>query len=261
MNDASCKIESNDVMYDGHKTRIHIAIPTYNRPNQLLLLLKELCVYRDSYHMRINIFDDASTEDYSAVKSFIRDSGISYKYITSGKNLGKVMFWKTNNRIFNNLKSDVFDYYIQIPDDVDLVDEFIPRLINMINDIKQPVLSYCTCTVHTEMFEKAGVNKENINGIEYWTNGWIDGAYIATRVFFDMIGFEIDPVDKKRWVTKPLSGSGVCSKIRAKYKRHGSKIYHTCHSMVKHGTHDSVLNPKLRIKQPMISVLLPCDEK
>lgn len=70
---------------------IEIIVITYNRPEDTLELLENLCSLEDAvtYLEKIILLNNASTSDYSRVENFIKNqSSIPIHYIQSNKNLG-----------------------------------------------------------------------------------------------------------------------------------------------------------------------------
>lgn len=70
---------------------IEIIVITYNRPEDTLELLENLCSLEDAvtYLEKIILLNNASTSDYSRVENFINNqSSIPIHYIQSNKNLG-----------------------------------------------------------------------------------------------------------------------------------------------------------------------------
>lgn len=77
--------------YSTYRKPISFVIITYNRPEDTLALLKNLCALEETDRLLrdIVLVNNASTSDYNAVKSFIdSESKISIKYIDSPQNLG-----------------------------------------------------------------------------------------------------------------------------------------------------------------------------
>ncbi|WP_126972867.1 glycosyltransferase family 2 protein [Gynurincola endophyticus] len=77
--------------YSTYHKPISFVIITYNRPEDTLALLRNLCALEETERLLrdIVLVNNASTSDYSSVKSFIEsERKISIKYIDSPQNLG-----------------------------------------------------------------------------------------------------------------------------------------------------------------------------
>ena len=226
------KTLKKDFNFNNKKLNIHIAIPTYNRPEFLLTLIKQIYEYRKDFNLSIFIYNDCSTEDYSDIEHFIsKSNNVIFEYKINEKNFGREFYSLTYNNIFNDIKDKNADYYIQIPDDVEIVDDFFNRAIKTIIQTKEEVINIFTIKKLTRRFVKLKIKKVIIGNNEYWESGWIDGAYIAKKSFFEKIGYHIDIVNKSRWKNKNL-GSGTCNQIVKKYKKR--PIYQLTKSLLIH---------------------------
>jgi GT2 family glycosyltransferase len=70
---------------------IEIIVITYNRPDDTLALLENLCSLQDAatYLEKIILLNNASTADYSKVEDFVnKQSATPVHYIKSNLNLG-----------------------------------------------------------------------------------------------------------------------------------------------------------------------------
>jgi len=235
--------------------KLLITIPTYNRPKLLLDLLKEIKAQQGNNYIKVLVVNDASTEDYSAIKEYLNFFN-DFEYYELSENLGKYYFWQLHNFMFSKVKkNNYFDYYIQLPDDVGLVDSFFNRAINEFGN--EDILNILTVRSHHLTYKSVEVIEEN--NVKYFISDFWDSAGIHTFKFYEAINFECPPVDLRTWVIKPHTGSGVGRYISAKYKAiTGKNIRQVYYSLLIHKGFISQMNPVQRKKDPCYSVL---DEK
>jgi hypothetical protein len=253
--------------FSERKKQIHIAIPTYNRPHLLLRLLKQLQTYVNElskqFEFHIFIYNDASTQDYDKVISFLKSIDAWYfNYKVNEWNYGIKLYSNVYNRIFADVRKSKADYFIQMPDDSVLVNNFINRCIKLIDDSRSEIISILTS-------KRKHVKKQTIKDLIQIQNhlflrkhGLIDGAYIAKKIFFERLNFKINTINSKRWKKNPLKGSGTCGIIRQKYTQNGgNKFYHSYYSLIIPDDQGiSSLNPRIRNKIPQNHIPHLCDK-
>lgn len=219
-------------------TKYHVAITTYNRPESLLKIIKQI-ILED---VTIAIYDDCSDVCYKKVIEFLLKSNKNFIFKSNKHNLGKKGFSTTYNNIFKDISESDSTYFIQIPDDIILIPDFFYRATSQLNEIGEPVLNIATSSFHTHKYIKLGKKKEKIGEHYYWTDVYVDGAYIAKKEFFKIIGYHIEKM-VRNWKRYPQLGSGTGFKIKEKYKKNMLQV---TRSLVKHTGHDSVMNPEMR---------------
>ena len=110
--------------------KILVNITTYKRPKELKNLLQQLKQYKVDVHVWD---DDPKGKKIEGVK-----------YTKFAINHGKKLLWLKFKDIFEQLKRTNYDYYIFIPDDVTLSNNFIEQTVNTwksIQDEKKICLS------------------------------------------------------------------------------------------------------------------------
>ena len=93
-----------------------VVITTYNRPLMLNELIEQINQMKKEYRIKIIIFDDGSNQEYNLPN-----------YVTKIKffpNMGKKKYWKIINTSFKYIKNLKSKYFIYLPDDIKLVDDF-----------------------------------------------------------------------------------------------------------------------------------------
>ena len=94
-----------------------ILITTYNRPEFLKVLLNDINNQKKDYKVLVAVFNDGSTVDYDL-------NGYDVKKIDISPNMGKKKYFNVINKTFEFVKSVQSKYFIYLPDDVRLVNNF-----------------------------------------------------------------------------------------------------------------------------------------
>lgn len=224
-----------------------ICITTYNRPEMLDQLLTNIYTQSNNNKILVNIFNDASTKNYSQVKTKYPVHWVDYK-----TNHGKKKFWKIWDDMVKYCKNISADYFIFLPDDIELYDNFFDNAKQMYEDIQDDhkiCLSLflddgrknSTCWTKFKPIDCGSVLKTQ----------WMDGLFICKYQFFQKLNFKIEPVPETRWKQNPSLGSGVGQQLSVRLFKLKLNMYHTKHSLVEHGKHDSQMNYNLRKYEPL----------
>lgn len=180
--------------------KIHVSITTYNRPQWCLELLTQIKEQSKSFkgEISVSVFKDRCKSDYKKVKDFCVDN--KYVYKGSRKHHGKWDFWELNNKIYEYIQDIDFDYFIQLPDDVLLVEGFFEKSIaGIVTDID------CNNLLRSHIRKVRHRRKFTVNGIVFF-KGKIDCAFITTKKV--MTGFSIkQPLNSV--IRNARKGSGV----------------------------------------------------
>ncbi len=181
--------------------RVHVNITTHKRPTFCLFLLKQIHEQSEGLDISVTVFHDRCDSDYSQVREYCQSKG--YEYLMTYRHMGKWEFWKLNNRMYHHIEKKEFDYYVQMPDDIILVDNFFGRLLSLVKDRKSCV-NYFTNNGVVDKFRQHP--RVRVRGVTLIETGWIDSAFCTTKEV--MTGFRI----KRNWrsrAKKPLKSSGV----------------------------------------------------
>lgn len=215
---------------------ILVNITTYKRPNELRRLITQL----KEYNVTIRVWDD----DPEGVPV----EGV--EYCKFSENYGKKLAWKKFRQIFDHCKrSKGYDYFIFLPDDVQLNNNFISDVLNTwksINDEKKICLS---------LLVDNRIKKSNWLPIEPEDKGevilthWNDLCFICEKNFFK--AFTIAPIDPFRWESNPLLSSGVGKQISNKLFYLGFNMYNMKKQTLKHLPVESKMNPEERKINPL----------
>lgn len=208
---------------------IEIFITTAKRGSWCLNLLHDLKEQGKGYEFNVRVIHDKSDSDYSGVIKFCEENKNFY-YGETEKTFGKIGFWYVNNMMYQLLDTLKYDYFIQLPDDIILVDNFFKRVLNLVKS-EIDLCNFFTFNIHKQSFLNTQI--QNINNVEMWQNNWVDCCFIAKPSV--MKGFQIEETNPNRWLKRKYTGSGVAgSFIREYNRRYDKQIYQTCYSLVEH---------------------------
>ena len=211
-----------------------VVITTYNRPLMLNELIEQINQMRKEYRIKIIIFDDGSDQEYNLPN-----------YVTKIKffpNMGKKKYWKIINSSFKYIKNLKSKYFIYLPDDIKLVDDFFnvtKNIYESINDNNKICLSILT---DGRVNRTNWTNFKTIDYGSYLKTQWNDLCFISEKKFFEELNFMIEEIPTKRWLNNPNLSSGVGNQISVKLYNKGKNMYHTKNSLVFHSTHESKMN-------------------
>jgi glycosyltransferase involved in cell wall biosynthesis len=223
-----------------------VIISTYNRPQMLTDLLSNIDSERSNNKILVVVFDDCSDQKADL-------SNFNVKRIGMIPNMGKKKYYKLFNATFKYIKNIKSKYFIYLPDDVKLTDNFfseIKRIYESITDLQKICLSILT---DDRVTRRNWTNFKTNDFGEYYQTQWNDLCFISERRFFDVLGYQIEPIDEERWINNPNLSSGVGQQISIRLNERGYKMYHTKKSMVYHGNHQSKMNETERVKVNLIT--------
>lgn len=205
--------------------KVLISITSYERKDFLLNVVKQL------KGEDIIIWDDNSNFEIEGEFTF-------HKFY---KNYGKKLAWRKFQSIFKILARDNYDYYIVIPDDVILCDNFVKKSIELYENIKDDK-KICLSLLSDARIKNPCWTEFNpvVKGDVILTQ-WNDLLFICERKFFEVL--DLKEVPKERWDINPDLGSGVGGNISRDLYLNGYNMYHTKESLCTHRTnHVSKMN-------------------
>jgi hypothetical protein len=199
----------------------------------------------------INQIDGANIkvwDDYSDFKiEYLLKWNNKITFYQFQKNHGKKQAWKKFRDIFKRMPRG-YDYYIFLPDDVELCEDFIYKAIETWESIKHEK-KICLSFSDVERTKKP--NWTDFNAVDCGNvimTQWTDLMFICEERFFDLV--EVAEVCETRWKFDDLLGSGVGSVISNHFHKMGLTMYNTKENLLKHiGNDDSKMNPVIRKKQ------------
>jgi GT2 family glycosyltransferase len=220
--------------------KLLIIVITHKRPHYCAALLRQIEQQTGNFNAKVAVFHDKCDKDYSQTQEICSKNG--WEYLVSAETFGKWGFWKLLNVIYAYQDNEKYDYFIQLPDDVILVDGFFDRLIGLIYDNKT-CINFFTPNIYLKTY--ATMEKQLINGVEVWENGWLDSAFCTTKKI--MKGFRIvQPMTSL--LKKEDKGSGCGSEQSKTYfnkslRRSLQTVYSLCEHL---GIDDTVMHGKTR---------------
>jgi hypothetical protein len=205
-------------------------IPTYNRYDMLVSIIKEIeiqCVHKK---YKIIIFDDNSTDTHY---SNLTENHQNLKYYKSEVNNGKVNFYKNINYLFNEASHIQSKIYTFIADDLQLSKDFVAHIEGLM------------------LIEGVEIINYHINESELYTNwgygSWVDGAFVmSNNIPKTLRDFKFTPNNIRH------TGSGLWASFTSAINKEKCKVYFTNIPLVKHLGHtNSVMHPEHRKIKPL----------
>ena len=191
---------------------IAVTITTHKRPDQCLYTLRQLPLGCD-----VSVFHDKCDSDYSLVEEYCKEHG--YFYHKTSEHHGKWGFWRLHNMMYEHLDGVAFDHYIQIPDDVPLVENFGNRAMELLRDDLSCVGMFTTKQALRNHKRKARVQLPN--GISLVASNWLDCCLVTTKRV--MQGFRIE----QNWRSvkrDEMRSSGVGVQQAVTYRRKTGRV-------------------------------------
>jgi len=223
-----------------------IVITTYNRPDMLYKLLDNIELEKKDYKVKVFVFNDGSSKKYNLNEFDVTE-------IKMYPNRGKKKYWEIIDTTFRVLKSISSNYFIYLPDDITLCPNFFSELKETYESIIDNRMICLSFLVDNRVTKQNWGSHPPINYNNYIKTGWNDLCFISKKTFFNILNFRIDEIPSNRWdVNKNLS-SGVGQQITERLNRLNYNMYHTKKSLVNHRDHISVMNPKERLKNKLIT--------
>lgn len=223
-----------------------IIITTYNRPQMLSSLIHQIKNQTKDKKIKIYVLDDNSLK-----KLTFNDSNITF--INFYPNRGKKLFWQIINVAFNLVKNIQSKYFIFLQDDQVLVENFfkivVDKYMNLLDERK-------ICLEFRTDERTTRPNWSNFKPIEigdYIKTQWVELDFICEKKFFEVLNYEILPVNKNRWKKNPNLSSGVGQQLTNRLNSLGLNMYHTKNTLVRHGNHKSEMNEIERNINKLIS--------
>ena len=224
-----------------------IVITTYNREDFLHRLLNNIEANKSNYRILIIVFDDASENQYDISQHNI-------EYVRYSINHGKWHYWKLITDTMQICKYVNSKYFIYLPDDVTIDDNFFEKSIDLYESIKDENKICLNLLMVKQQIGKT--NWTNFNPIVYNENiyqtQWCDLCFISEKKMLGELDYKITPIPQSRWYSKKYRAnrgnlsSGVGEDISKRLHELKHKMYHVKKSLVFHGDHNSHMNPERR---------------
>ncbi len=217
---------------------INLIITTFNRPEMLDRLLGQI-VEQKPRKTVIQVHNDGSTMNYFDIINKYKGK-LEIRYFFHD-HYGKEQYWALINKVFKNRAKA--KYYIMLPDDDILNDNFFQQVINTWENITHPEKISLMPSVNQERkwfscWTPVVPRKEG----NVYETGYVDMRFIVEDKFFKMVG-ELGGFTKKRWELDPKLGSGVGSQISNTLYDKGFKMYISIKDLTYQIPHKSEMNP------------------
>jgi tetratricopeptide (TPR) repeat protein len=235
-----------------HKTSLQIVIPSYNRHHLLRKLLTQINREAGDFDIWVDVFDDGST--YPIVEDARNYTNLKGLGVHRYKNHGKKQYWQLVNHIFEYIYKQNVDFFIYMPDDIEICSDFFHQVISRwqaISDPKKIVLNLGLDN-RTQCWTRFERVKCKFGEVEVFKSQWVDMLMLFERSFLEALNYRIEPIDLSRWEKNPNLSSGVGQEISQKLHRLGFSLYQVSEYLISHGDHDSMMNPEERKINPLI---------
>jgi hypothetical protein len=205
---------------------VEIFVTTAKRPVWCLNLLHEL-EHESKRKYNVRVFHDYFTGDeYSEVVKFCQQRPNFFYYKTK-LNFGRDRFYELNNLMYCFLETLKYDYFIQIVDDLTLVENFTERACNLVTS-EINICNWGTVNVHVPTF--FNLPKKVINGVEMVETNWVDCGFVALPEV--MNGIRIGATHRH---AARHRGSGVGQMFqKAYFEKFQRRIWQTKYALVQH---------------------------
>ena len=214
-----------------------IVIFSYNRPNMLMSLLKEL-----QGKDEIIVMDDGS--DYDPFPY------VEYCDYYRSEHMGKEGFWAQWQSALYLCNDSGHDWFVFLQDDLkgvrydklrevtENLDTFAFNVVNMGRDRGWTRLPW--------------INKR-VGDLRCQKMGYVDCIFATNRNTLDLLDWTIHPVAASRFIN-PLISSGVGQQLSRRFAQLNVPMYLPRKSLAYHGDHESEMHPIERKRTPFISV-------
>lgn len=239
--------------------KIIVFITTYNRPELLQLLLRDIHEQARGYHLSLMIIDDHSSADYQPLIRYLEDHFKGrYHYQVNPEHYGKKYYWKTVSNGYEYMAGQRFDYFIQMQDDIRLTLNFFREAIKIYDCIHDPDRTVLSLYSDISRLMKPFWTHYRPRGVSFGEidlvrTGWIDMCcLISTRKYLHELKYTLNPIDS-RWSGCEGLSSGVGMQISQRLIADGHSIYSVKRSLVIHDHHPSMMHPAHREETKLIS--------
>ena len=223
--------------------RIQLSITTHKRPEWCLSLLKQIKYQSVGHSVDVAVFHDRCDSDYSKVHKFCKIN--NYKYFKTKVNFGKWQFYNLLNLTYRYADTINFDYYISIPDDVILVDNFFNRTIGCLCE-NNPVVNFFTANIHAKI-RKTDRKIKLADGSLAWKNNWIDGCFVSTKEAMKGL-FLLEPAPTK--ARRLNRGTGIAVELAKEFLKRDIIVAQRVNALVEHIGHiETVMHDADRRKE------------
>lgn len=239
------------VLHQPKTLKVHVAITTYNRPETVLALLKDLVLESalSGVDLVASVYDDCSPADYTRVQKYCKDADIAYN--RQIENYGLEGHCELVSKVYEDMRGSDADFFLVLPDDCRLLPRFFDNCLNAwveIADKDKVSMAVAVLKGREESTDWSGLPTRRVNGgVQV---GWVDGFNWFNRAYLETLNYEIDPVRTKSMVSSGL-GRGLTQALVGA----GKTMYRVPRSVVVSLDLPSQMHPEVRKEAPLPTVL------
>jgi hypothetical protein len=167
----------------------------------------------------IVVFNDRSPDDYSrddyggVLETLTQCFPGRHAFYESTEWLGKPRFWFTYDNACRAVRRLSPEHVLFLQDDVALAGEFIRRLFSAweaIEDSRKAVLYLCVMPDDEKSGRWIYARRRDLPGGAVRRTQWFDlSAFLVNRRFFDLLRYQVFPVNERRWYRDRSRSSSV----------------------------------------------------
>ena len=228
-----------------------ITILTYNRPEQCGYTIREMdaqasdCIRLGLLStFSITVVDDCTMPEPVSVREDCTRVGATYTRHQS--NYGRAQFWRTFDEEIRAFYHTRADLHLVIPDDFKFHELFLSIILRHYNEFRPDVLNPCH-DAHRIGTPNWGQIPQKVKEGHYY-HGYADCCYLATRRAYDLLRWQVYPINPRRWELNALSSSGVGKQMTTRWAAKSAKIHIIGEQITEHDWHwsKSVMNQERR---------------
>lgn len=225
---------------------IYIAITTYNRPEGLQKLLKD--IERDivGFDYVLKIYDDCS--NYKIEQPHFRFT----------RNNGKSGYWRVIDRVFQDASQYYFDYFFLLQDDCELEENFFKKCIEqwdkIIDKHKATFCPFTPTNVYNRVMWGGRAKDVSFREEKYINGDYVDCIFMCPRATLELLSFQVRPVVVD-WQRYPNQSSGVGMQLTQRLREHRKTMYSAYSSLIITGKEKSIMNKEEREKNPLLPLI------
>ena len=207
-------------------------ITSYQRPNRLLSLLKEL----DGTTI---VLDDGSDYDPAEHKQYCR----YYRY----PHQGKQQFWRLWDEMLRMAKESTEDEFLFLQDDVENVQ--VDEIKSVTEGLNEYGFNIMRRGSPLRGWTQVRPKPTTLNGVDCFKCGYVDCIFATNRQSLAKLNFKMEPIPPYR---KQGVSSGVGEQLSQRFVKAGVPMYFPEESLAFHGDHESKMHPNRKVNH-MIS--------
>ena len=226
----------------------------------LLQLLHDIKQMKGDHQVVTFVVADGPQENYAQVFQYADLHPTDFVASSYPEHCGKRFYYNLINRLYNMVRCfDLgypFDYFIQVPDDIRLCDDFFNAAISQWEAITDP-FKICLNLLNDGRVQPGWTlfnhQTKTFNGYNFIKTQWIDMCFISNRHYFEALCWQVKEVSQD-WSADESNSSGVGMQISRRLNSLRKSMYLVSRSLVAHGNHASQMHPNHRKEVPLISV-------